>query len=371
MKTKTPEQKLRSARTRLIMEKPFFGFPSMQLSLRESKGLGTLATDGQSLFYDPDFIATNNPEELRFLVAHEALHNMLLHPFRLTDKFDRDLANVAMDYAVNLILQKNGFTLRPDALCDMDFTDLAWETIYNRLKSQAKPKDCPQDVLPPGQGKPGDESQSASVDPVQLESQWKSVVIQASEIAKGQGNCPQGLDQIVTVSQAPKLNWKDVLRDFSVNLRPGSYSWFPPNRRHLWRGMILPQVQKEPHCNLGVVLDSSGSTAEYWADFLGEVNAMLASMDIKITLLTCHTTPNHVGDFANEELPPIESDWGGGTDFREPFKWFPDNRPDVDGIVYLTDGYGDFPDTLPVRTLWVMVSDVIPPLGDFVRIPCA
>ena len=62
---------------------------------------------------------------------------------------------------------------------------------------------------------------------------------------------------------------------------------------------------------------------------------------------------------------------GGGTDFRPIFNLLESHEPDV--LIYLTDGYGDFPAQAPkVSTLWVVppggLEDEGFPFGDVLRL---
>ena len=96
------------ARARLVMDHPFFAHLALKLKVIEDPDIGTLATDGRSLRYNPALTATFSNAQLLTAVAHEALHCGLEHPMRLGTR-DHRLANVAMDHVVNLILADAGF----------------------------------------------------------------------------------------------------------------------------------------------------------------------------------------------------------------------------------------------------------------------
>jgi predicted metal-dependent peptidase len=61
MKAQTDiERRLQKARTTLLLDHPFFGSLLFRLKGRESRTVKTMATDGISIYYNPDFVATLN-----------------------------------------------------------------------------------------------------------------------------------------------------------------------------------------------------------------------------------------------------------------------------------------------------------------------
>mgnify|MGYP003635721880 CR=1 FL=1 len=70
------------ARSRMLMESPFFGTLSLKLKLTEDNDIKTLATDGVRLLFSPKFIEGLTPLELIGGVAHEVMHCVLNHHTR-------------------------------------------------------------------------------------------------------------------------------------------------------------------------------------------------------------------------------------------------------------------------------------------------
>lgn len=132
----TAEQAVRVSRERLITGGgmlPFFGLGSMKLIVKESKKLsgGTAATDGTRLVYDPDYILSLTPKQRLFVIAHEAFHCHLRHPYRMGNR-DPHLANIAMDQVTNRELLKiAGMEPPPGYIVpEPRFDGWAWEAIY-------------------------------------------------------------------------------------------------------------------------------------------------------------------------------------------------------------------------------------------------
>jgi predicted metal-dependent peptidase len=131
----TPAVRIQKARTALLLDHPFFGSLLFRLAGRASGSIQTMATDGISLFYNPDFVETLNAAELAGVLAHEVMHPALQHHTR---RADRDLKrwNMACDYAINPLLLDAGLTLLKDVLIDHRFRDMSAERIYNLIEEQ-------------------------------------------------------------------------------------------------------------------------------------------------------------------------------------------------------------------------------------------
>jgi hypothetical protein len=100
-------KKMKSCVFLLNASYPFFASMLSRLIIRENRNLPykTMATDGVSIHYDPDFVLRHTDPEIIWVIAHEVLHNTLVHFLRCPK--DRAMAgvwNVAADYALNQIL---------------------------------------------------------------------------------------------------------------------------------------------------------------------------------------------------------------------------------------------------------------------------
>ena len=136
------ENKLATARTRLILDKPFLGALVLRLPLEaaDPKWCLTTATDARKFYYNPEFIEELKPQELQFILAHEALHCALSHfarrQHRLKHRWD-----VACDYAINPILLEEGLTPPPGILYERSFEGMTAEEIYPCLDDHSDEQD--------------------------------------------------------------------------------------------------------------------------------------------------------------------------------------------------------------------------------------
>ena len=116
MRHQTPTTlRIQKARTALLLDHPFFGSLLFRLNGRECQSIATMATDGVSLYYNPEFVETLNSATLCGVLAHEVLHPGLHHHVRRSGRNPRRW-NEACDYAVNSPLLYDGLCLPDDVL---------------------------------------------------------------------------------------------------------------------------------------------------------------------------------------------------------------------------------------------------------------
>src|SRR5262245_33523438 len=143
----TPSAQITRARRELFEtpEARFWGTLGMGMPFVPVDGLGTIATDGRAIYYDPADPAKLGRDQTKTKIAHEISHPALDH-FRRQKGRDHDLWNVATDHEINLELTKAGFTPIDGWLCNPRFQGMPAEQIYEicrreneQDKSQGKP----------------------------------------------------------------------------------------------------------------------------------------------------------------------------------------------------------------------------------------
>src|SRR5580704_13645753 len=145
--------RIQKARTTLILDHPFFGTLLFRLGARPSRAVATMATDGISMFYNPEFVETLNAAELIGVLAHEVMHPALQHHTRRGDR-NQVRWNMACDYAINPILLDAGLTLPKDVLIDDRFRGMSAERIYNLIEEEKNQEGSSEQA----ESKPGGEA---------------------------------------------------------------------------------------------------------------------------------------------------------------------------------------------------------------------
>src|SRR5215469_10081320 len=128
--------RIQKARTALLLDHPFFGSLLFRLKDQPSLAVTTMATDGVSLLWNPEFVETLNAATLAGTLAHEVMHPSLHHHLRRSGR-DPKRWNIACDYAINPLLLDAGLKLPECVLVDNRFRGMSAEQIYNLLETEA------------------------------------------------------------------------------------------------------------------------------------------------------------------------------------------------------------------------------------------
>jgi predicted metal-dependent peptidase len=324
------ESLLLKSRTALLMEQPFFGTLAVRLKPVADDSIKTAATDGQRLIYSPKYIEKLSPHQLKGLIAHEVMHCVFNHMTRRQDR-DPEIWNSACDYAINSHLLDCGFILPDGGLVDPGLSGLTAEEIYNRISNEP-PKPCAWGkVLDAGVGAVNGKSNAA------LESDWQVATTEAAEVAKQRGKLPGKLASFISEIINPKVDWRTVLWPFFTNLINDDYSWRKPNRAYISEDEYLPSMHSEGCGPVAVVIDSSGSTAQYYQQFASELDAVLGDVNpesVQVVVGDTQVTDSFTLD-QGSRLTELEIKGGGGTVLAPLFQHIDD--PNNAAVICLTD----------------------------------
>ena len=351
---------LTKARAGLILDQPFFGALALRLKLVEDSITKTLSVNGKVIKYNPDFIKTMSLPLTKSALAHEVMHCVFDHMGRLSEREPKRW-NHAGDYVINQTLQDAGFELGEGWLHSPAFKGMSTDDIYNQL-----PPDPPgdsQDELEPGDSDPAQRAAE--------QREWQIATAQAASAAKALGKLPGTLERFVDEMLKPKVDWREVLRRFIDQASKNDFSWRRLNRRALSQDVMLPGLFSESCGKIQSWIDTSGSIDQHTLNTFGsEISAVIDEVRPEETEVGyCDTEINHVDTFKDNEQPQFNMHGGGGTDFRPPFQRNIDEQITPVCMIYLTDGYGAFPEQEPdYPVLWVMTTDVVAPFGETVRI---
>ena len=344
---KMAKGKVRAALTSVMAYYNFFADLFFQLNIAEASpgsGINTMATDGQNILYNPEFVnnVLKNTEEVAFVLIHEVMHNANLHFMRQGNR-NHDLWNQAADYAINLQISDmsketpDGATSKPDILrvptnilLDEKYRDMSAEQIYVILEKeeQAKPKKKGEGdgegegQGKPGQGKPGQgqgkpgssipgagdlcapgslndkkgatlfdgsDELSKMESPEDLAKKWGEILNNAKSNNQGTGS--QSLNRWFNKIGKPKVNWKASLvkfmnKCFSSNPK---YGYF--NKRFIGQDdpLYLPGLKYPKDSGFRTIvlcIDTSGSIGdETLGRFASEIYGIFGSKKIEEAII--------------------------------------------------------------------------------------
>jgi predicted metal-dependent peptidase len=381
--------RIQRARTALLLDHPFFGTLLFRLKGRETRSVETMATDGVSLFYNPDFVATLSAAELCGVLAHEVLHPGLQHHLRRGHRSPVRW-NMACDYAINPLVIDAGLSLPKGILLEDRFRGMSAERIFNVIAEEQDGEggqdsphasggsDIPDaPVTSGGIGQVLDAPAPGDADGTTADEQareWQIAVEQAQTISKLAGKSPAGLERCLEGAAEARVDWRELLRRAWSQSSVADFSWMRPNRRHIWQGLYLPGVVREGVGEVVIAVDCSGSVgARQLALFEAEIRSILEGQRPELVHVLYFDTYVHKVDVYQAGQPiKLAPVGGGGTDFRPCFDWVAEHGVHTEMMVFLTDLYGALPDVIPpIEVIWASTGAREAPFGRIVPMDTA
>jgi predicted metal-dependent peptidase len=394
------------ARARLLVRAPFIGSIALGLAWVNAPDIGTMATDGRSIWFNPAWCEAHGVEKTMGVIAHEVLHVVNRHHLRRGER-DAKLWNVAGDLLINRLLEDDKFVLPPDGLFDRDrrYAGLPTETIYARLLEQQRQ----QDEQPRGQstnqasagngsgtgygldpttsGQAGGHTEAAQgevhkANGVCPARHWGEVrdltkptrqrlshterhdaehdldvrIRQAAAAAKRAGKFGTALQEMVEIA-ADRVDWRDKFRTTFDGVLRGEVSWARPNRRFIRHGVYLPGWRRTGAGRIAFVLDTSGSiSADELSVYTAAVLGILEETGPEaVALIQCDAEVQRVDTvLPGESFNRIEVHGRGGTRFQPAFDWIAESGFGADAIVYATDLHcSDQPQDPGLPVIWL------------------
>ena len=379
------QEKLITARVGLLLKAPFFGNMATRMQIIDaSDWCPTAATNGKNFYYNRDFVSKLSVKKLEFLFGHEILHCVFDHFGRVGSR-DRQLSNIAQDYAVNQILvdERVGQKIDEVKICyDSKYRGMAWEEIYDLLYEQAEKISLPdllkqlgdtldehinEDGDGEGNGKGDSDKEGKGGKPRMtkeeaqaIRDEIKQAMIQ-SAAAAGAGNTPAGVQRLIKDLTEPKMNWRELIRMNIQSIIRNDYAFTRPNRKAMHSGAILPGMKNDETIDVAIAIDMSGSIGlEDATVFLSEVKGIMDQYQDYAIDLWCFDTEiyNHarITHDNGDDLLSYEPKGGGGTDFMANYEYMKDIGLQPKKFIMFTDGYpcGDWGDADYCDALFVV-----------------
>lgn len=322
----------------------------------------TAGTDGRNTYYGRKFVDKLDDRELKGLILHENLHKAFRHTtvWKHLYKEHAQLANMACDYVINLMIvdsDKDGKEVAlPEGGCyDEQYRGMDAGEVYRKLKQKQQQEK--KNGKGNGSGTPSEEESTgfdehdwdatdemSEADKQELAREIDQALRQGAILA---GKMKGGMPRELTDALEPKVNWREVLRDFvnSVCADKDNSTWRRPNRRWVDQDIYMPSAIGEAVGSIVVGIDTSGSIGQAEiGQFLGELLSIcnhvqpesieLVYWDTKVA---AHETYNR-GDY-EAIMSSTKPAGGGGTDPCCVPAYIKAKQMKPECVIMLTDGY--------------------------------
>ena len=378
---------LRLSHDDLLMHLRFFDRAIEQVKLKERWGMNCLATDGQTLYYDPVYVLKTYGQNEKLVTRsylHVLLHCIFSHSFQY-ERLDTDLWDLATDIAVENVIQQlqlAGVALDSDAdrqrklrVLEEDAGALTAERIYRYFR-----------LNPPSEREKNEYQELFTRDihslwrpAEQIEmtvEQWKKISerIKADlkSFTKGKVGA-ETLEKNLEETTKDRYDYSDILRrftvrgeDITVNDEEFDYIYYTYGLEHYGNlPLIEPLEYKEIQKvrEFVIAIDTSASCrGPVVRAFLQKTYSILKGSEnffhkINVHIIQCDQEVQSDTKITSDEDFETFMQYGklkgfGATDFRPVFEYVDKltkqgEFENLKGLIYFTDGYGIYPERMP------------------------
>ena len=423
-KDSTPEGdfeavRVSQAKVSLYLDLPFFGWLLSQLEVfptLDSRVKG-LTLDSRYIYINTNQMSIKNRSQIRGDLLHQILHLIMKHAntsklrnekiFQISSEIntlfmiDETKKKLYGEIYGDLYDKNNEdkFKIQNLKIIPEILQNLTLDAIYKILKEYGlsfyedksiNDNDIEEDVIKEIQDYAGIEDicgfnetkklfeQNNSEEILDLEKQrFRGLLKNAMTQVRDKNNLPLDIRKIIDELLEPKLPWDLILERFIQKTIVSDWSWVPPNKRLIGRGLYIPSTERKS-INIVVAVDTSGSiNKDELTQFATECYSIISSkMKMKMILIDCDMKIQNIriieegNSIDGSNLPWEDRSFfgGGGTSFVPVFEWLEDQDITPEVLIYFTDGMGQYPlDEPNYPVIWVVTEDTNVPFGDMIK----
>lgn len=357
---------------KMLVKYPFFGSVVASVGYKENKNIPTAGTDGETIYYNPEYLEGLSVEEQTFVFAHEVCHIAFNHILRSEGK-DPVLWNIATDGVINQFLKRDGLKMAPGVIDMAEAINYDSEQLYEKLLQekqqgqqhvghdthnmweQAVKKHKGQQEKTDFERKQKEIESMGEKDAFkknledkkkQLEELKEAIAKRASQAGTSTNSDIRTVNDI-GVSK-PLIDWRYVLRA-AINY---DVDWSYKNAV-LEDGVVSANLEEQPMPETEIALDTSGSINDVLLkNFLRECKNILQHTKLKVGCFDTEFYGFHEIRTA-EDIEKMRFEGGGGTNFDVAVGAF--SRRAENKIIF-TDGEAPMPN-MPLDVIWIVFGD--------------
>lgn len=358
--------KIRRSRTDLAITSPFYGAIALEMpyALKEDLPIPTAATDGETIFYHPEFVRQITDKQLTFITGHETIHAAHRHLDRLGNR-EHKRFNTAADIVTNQTLVDNMIGEMPPGLIYDPNLYYAGGGMVNKIYDLIKPDDprnAVDELLP---APPGSNPEGQAM-------KMRARMQKAYEAAKQAGNMTGVTEDILEMFKTPKVRWQDELQEAQQSIMSSAERTYSRrNRRYPGIDTVMPGKYNDNVGPIVFAIDCSGSTSDAMVQQSGaEVQSAREELRPEKTyVIYFDSEVKKVDEFDPDEPMQVEVHGRGGTAFSPIFKYIEDNGIEPEYVIVATDGdCRDYGPTPPYPVIWCLMDGAGSPVPPFGRV---
>jgi len=349
MSKRTTPLKIAHAKAKLMLENPYFGSIVATLELFNDSALQTYKGKGAKLLYNEEYINTLEHEEVEAILASAATQRVLQHQHRAFKGYSK-VWQLASELVANAIVVQNGFELPLESSYQDRFRGMYLEEVYGVLCDEME-----DEYLP--------DNEEQIIHDESLDEEFLEQLYTKFEDTLA---LPKDLHCILKPRKSHKINWRDRLYRHISAYDKSQFSFFPPNRKYLYRGVYIPSLSSDL-LSIVVAIDTSASIDdELLALFLGEIEAIMENYPhYQIDLIQADSKIQSHEVFTTGETLSCTIKGRGATHFAPTFEYINEHLNTPTLLLYFSDGAGEFPTQQPpYDVLWVSPKAIHVPFGE-------
>ena len=370
---------------KMLVKYPFFGSVVASVGYKENKDIPTAGTDGETIYYNSEYLEGLSVEEQTFIFAHEVCHIAFNHILRSEGK-NPELWNIATDGVINQFLKRDGLKMAPGVVDMAEAINYDAEQLYEKQSQEQSGGESGEDSQKEDKSKQdvGHDTHSMWEQAVkkhkeqqektdkkdkektelesmgekdafkknledkkkQLEELKEAISKQASQAGTSTNRDIRTVNDIGTAK--PLIDWRYVLREAIKYDVDWSYK-----NATLEDGVVSANLEEQPMPETEIVIDTSGSINEVLLkNFLRECKNILQHTKLKVGCFDTEFYGFHEIR-TEEDIEKMRFEGGGGTDFDVAVGAFSRR---VENKIIFTDGEASMPD-MPLDAIWIVFGN--------------
>lgn len=223
----------------------------------------------------------------------------------------------------------------------------------------------------------GEEGEALTPDELaEAEREVNQQIQTAAMQAKGRGQLPSFIEEILQDLRSPSQNWDEILEEMMAETIPNDFSFAKPNRMHLNAPIIMPSAERTGLGNVAIFTDASGSVSRgEFTQFMSDAFDICESLEPEsVTLIQFDSRAGEPEILERGDEPELKRKCSGGTRFNAPFQKAEELGilEDFDVILLFTDGEDNtWPDEPDCPVFWCSTGAFPygdPPFGQVVQV---